>query len=162
MTGRQLALTAACLLLTGCGGGSTTAAQTTPAPATPSPVERPLAFPMLATGATPGVSGTVTVVKKPGNAGFTITIELKGMPPNSVHVSHIHKGTCAKNGPILIPLPNSVAADASGHATSINEIASAYLPSSPDDWYANVHTGPDLSSGANAAPFACGDLKPAA
>jgi hypothetical protein len=101
------------------------------------------------------ITGTVTILRKADQSGFTITIDLKGMIPNSVHISHIHKGTCASNGAIAIPLPNSVAADATGHALSINEIASPYLGTG---FYANVHTGPDLSSAANAAPCACGDL----
>jgi hypothetical protein len=31
-------------------------------------------------------------------------------------------------------------------------------PDQGNGFYANVHTGPDLSSAANAAPCACGDL----
>jgi hypothetical protein len=77
------------------------------------------------------------------------------MMPNTLHVSHIHKGSCANNGSIAIPLPNSLQADASGHATATNDINSPYQGAG---FYANVHTGPDLSSAANAAPAACGDL----
>jgi len=80
---------------------------------------------------------------------------VEGLEPNSLHVYHIHKGSCANNGPIVTPLPNPLRADAAGHATAINDIASPYQGTG---FYANVHAGPDLSSAANAAPCACADL----
>jgi hypothetical protein len=142
------------LLAAACGGGG----QQDASSSTPPPATQPLAlvFPMTGVGAAnQGVSGTVTIQKTSAGTGFRITIDVKGLIPNSIHVYHIHKGTCANNGPIVTPLPNPLKADAAGHATAINDIASPYQGTG---FYANVHTGPDLSSAANAAPCACGDL----
>ena len=152
---KKTLLLASLLLLGACaGGGQSSGAPPTAAPKATAPA--PLVFPMHGVGAAnQSVSGTVTILRKADNSGFTITVDLKGMIPNSVHVSHIHKGSCANNGAIVTPLPNSVSADATGHATATNEIASPYQGTG---FYANVHTGPDLSSAANAAPCACGDL----
>jgi hypothetical protein len=146
-------LAVALLLVSACGGSSPSAASTpTAAPSAPAP----LVFPMKGVGATnQGVTGTVTIQPRADGGGFTVVVDLKGMIPNSVHVYHIHKGTCANNGPIAIPLPNPLQADASGHAMATNIISSPYQG---NGFYANVHTGPDLSSAANAAPCACGDL----
>jgi hypothetical protein len=142
------------LLVSACGGGAQSpgSGSTTPTPVAPAP----LVFQMHGVGAAnQGITGTVIILRKAGGSGFTITYDLKGMVPNSVHVSHIHKGSCASSGAIAIPLPNSVSADSSGHATTSNEIAGAYPGAG---YYANVHTGPDLTSAANAAACACGDL----
>jgi Cu/Zn superoxide dismutase len=142
------------LLLLTCGGGAQQGASATPSPsATLAPA---MIFPMAGVGPTNRlVAGTVTIQKTAAGAGFRITIDLEGLIPNSVHVYHIHKGSCANNGPIVTPLPNPLKADAAGHATATNDIASPYQGTG---FYANVHTGPDLSSAANAAPCACGDL----
>ena len=155
---KRLLLPAVALLFAGCGGGSNTA---NPPAVSPAVSQAPaLVFPMAGVGAAnAGITGTVTIQKHSDGQGFTITIDLKGMVPNTVHISHIHKGSCADNGAIAIPLPNSLMADASGHATATNEVASPYPGTG---FYANVHTGPDLSSAANAAPCACGDLADAA
>jgi hypothetical protein len=151
---KRLILPAVALLLAGCGGAPATATSPAASPAARQPP--PLAFPMNGVGAAnAGITGTVTIQKHADGQGFTITVDLKGMVPNTIHVSHIHKGSCADNGAIAIPLPNSLTADASGHATATNEISSPYPGTG---FYANVHTGPDLSSAANAAPCACGDL----
>jgi hypothetical protein len=101
------------------------------------------------------ITGTVTIQRKADSSGYTVVVDLKGMVPSSVHVSHIHKGTCTTNGAIATPLPNPVSADATGHGTSTNSITGPYQGTG---FYANVHTGADLSSAANAAACACGDL----
>jgi Cu/Zn superoxide dismutase len=147
-------LLAGAVLLAACGGGGQPAAS--PPTSEPATLPPALVFPMTGVGApNQGVSGTVIIQKTADGSGFRITIDLKGLIPGSLHVYHIHKGTCANNGPIVTPLPNPLKADAAGHATAINDIASPYLGTG---FYANVHTGPDLSSAANAAPCACGDL----
>jgi hypothetical protein len=150
---KALLLAGSVLLVAACGGGTQPATGQPTSPPTPPPA---MVFPMLGLGtANQGVSGTVSIQKTADGSGFRITIDLKGMVPDSLHVYHIHKGTCANNGPIVTPLPNPLKADASGHATATNDIASTYQGTG---FYANVHTGPDLSSAANATPCACGDL----
>jgi Cu/Zn superoxide dismutase len=142
------------LLVVACGGSAQPGA-TAPTSA-PAPLPPALVFPMAGAGAVnQGVTGTVTIQKTADGSGFRITIDVKGLVPDSLHVYHIHKGSCANNGPIVTPLPNPLRADAAGHATAVNDVGSPYQGTG---FYANVHTGPDLSSAANAAPCACGDL----
>jgi Cu/Zn superoxide dismutase len=142
------------LLVVACGGGTQPGASSPTS--TPSTLPPALVFPMAGVGAAnQGVTGTATIQKTADGSGYRITIDVKGLVPNSAHVYHIHKGSCANNGPIVTPLRNPLKADAAGHATAINDVASPYQGTG---YYANVHTGPDLSSAANAAPCACGDL----
>ncbi len=56
---------------------------------------------------------------------------------------------------IVTPLPDPLKADAAGHATAIDDVASPYQGTG---FYGNAHTGPDPSSAANAVPCARGDL----
>jgi len=102
------------------------------------------------------LTGTAEVVRGSGN--FQLTVRLRGLPPSSKHIAHIHVGSCAANGAIDVPLQPLVA-DGAGSATSITTVNMDYVIP-PAGWYANVHQGPDLQ-GDNAKPMACGDLKAA-
>ena len=103
-----------------------------------------------------GITGTAEVVR--GSGSFQLTVRLRGLPPSSNHIAHIHLGSCAANGAIDVPLQPLVA-DGSGNASSATAVNKDYaIP--PAGWYANVHQGPDLQ-GDNARPLACGDLKAA-
>ncbi len=133
------------VLIAACGGGS--AAATPPAPIT---------FVMTAQNGS-GVSGTGSIVKATGS--FTVTIQLTGMKPASIHVSHVHDGRCAQPGGIAYNL-QSVAADSSGAATTTSTVPAVYLvPAS--GWYVNVHFGPDFTEPAYAPSISCGDLQAA-
>jgi len=104
-----------------------------------------------------GVSGTGEIVK--GTGSFTVTIKLAGMPANSSHISHVHTGSCAKNGGVAYAL-QQVVADSSGAATVTSNVAADYsIPAG--GWYVNVHHGPDFSAPANGPSISCGDLAPA-
>jgi Cu/Zn superoxide dismutase len=134
------------LVIAACGGGGTAA------PASPNPTT----FAMTAQGGS-GVSGTGTIVK--GNGSFTLTTKLTGMPPNSMHVSHVHAGGCAHPGGIVYNL-QSVAASSSGAATTTSTVPAGYLvPAS--GWYVNVHFGPDFTEAEYAPSISCGDLQAA-
>ena len=131
------------LVLAACGGGGTA----TSAPPT-------IKFTMAAQNGS-GVSGTGEVVKG-GTGSFTVTIKLTGMPANSSHISHIHTGSCAKNGGVAYAL-QQVVADSSGAATVTSTVAADYsIPAG--GWYVNVHHGPDFSAPANGPSISCGDL----
>jgi hypothetical protein len=133
------------LVLAACGGG-------TAAPASPSPTT----FAMTAQGGS-GVSGTGAIVKR--NGSFTLTIKLTGMPPNSMHVSHVHAGGCGHPGGIVYNL-TSVAASSSGAATTTSTVLASYLvPAS--GWYVNVHFGPDFTEAEYAPSISCGDMQAA-
>ncbi len=138
--------------LLACGGSSSSGSSTSSAP-TAVPTPTPITAAMNALGSS-GVTGTVSVVK--GTGSFDVTMKLTGLAPNSVHVNHIHKGSCAAPGPIAYAL-QTIQADASGNATVMSTVATDYvIPAG--GWYANVHTGPDLTSPANAKSISCGDL----
>jgi hypothetical protein len=133
------------VVIAACGGGG---AGTTPSPTSNT-------FAMTAQNGS-GVSGTGTIVK--GTASFTLTIELTGMKPGSIHISHIHAGRCAQPGGIAYNL-QSVIAGSTGSATTISAVPAGYLvPTS--GWYVNVHFGPDFTEAAYAPSISCGDLQP--
>ena len=136
-------------ILAACSSGAPSA----PA-ASPTSTAKPMIFPVRATAAgSAALKGSVTILKTADNA-FTLVVDVTGLAPNSVHVSHIHSGTCCSNGPIAIPLAD-VVADPGGHANVTNNLATPYKG---DGWYVNIHSGPDLTTPANAAPIACADL----
>ncbi|HEY2599164.1 MAG TPA: CHRD domain-containing protein [Candidatus Dormibacteraeota bacterium] len=101
-----------------------------------------------------GVTGTGQVSK--GTGRFTVSIQVKGLLPNSSHISHVHIGSCAKPGNVAYALLE-VVADASGNATATSTVPEYYsMPST--GWYVNVHKGPDLTEADYAPSVACGDL----
>ena len=131
-----------------CGGGSGAATTTSPKPT--------VTFAMGAMSAS-GVTGVGQVYKGSGN--FTVSIQLKGLKPNSSHVSHVHIGSCAKQGDVAYALIQ-VIADSSGNATATTTVTEYYsMPAT--GWYVNVHAGPDFSEPAYAPSVSCGDLPPA-
>src|SRR5437870_5927653 len=139
------------LAIVACGGG-TTSSTTSPAP-TPTPT---IKFTMTAQNNS-GVSGTGEVVK--GSGSFTVTIKLTGMAANSSHISHVHTGSCTKNGGIAYAL-SQVIADSSGAATVTSTVPADYsIPAT--GWYVNVHHAPDFSAPADGPSISCGDLPPA-
>ena len=133
-------------VLAACGGDNTAAT-----PASPAPPK--ISFVMTAQNAS-GVTGTGNVVTSTGS--FIVTIKLTGLPANSSHISHVHKGSCAKPGGIVYAL-SQVIADSSGATTVLSTVPADYsVPA--DGWYVNVHRGPDLSAPANGPSITCGDL----
>jgi hypothetical protein len=129
-----------------CGGSGGTAA-TSPTPT--------VIFTMAAMNGS-GVTGTGQVYK--GAGSFTVSIQVHGLVPNSSHISHVHIGSCAKQGNVAYALLQ-VVGDSAGDATATSTVAEYYsLP--PTGWYVNVHEGPDFSEAAYAPSISCGDLPP--
>jgi hypothetical protein len=101
-----------------------------------------------------GVTGTGQVFK--GTGSFTVSIQIHGLAPNSSHISHVHIGSCAKQGNVAYALLQ-VVADASGNATATTKVPEYYsMPST--GWYVNVHKGPDFTEAEYAPSVSCGDL----
>ena len=145
MNWRPLALAAA-LLVAACGGDVGTATNATPSP-------QGIAFTLKAVNNS-GVSGDGTITK--GSGSFTVTVRLTGLTANSSHMSHIHQGSCAAPGDVVITLQN-IKANGTGAGRATTAISHPYsVPST--GWYVNVHAGPDLTTAANAEGIACGDL----
>ena len=142
---RPLVLVAT-LLVAACGGEGGTATNATPSP-------QGIAFTLKAVNNS-GVSGDGTITK--GFGSFTVTVKLTGFAANSSHMSHIHQGSCAATGDVVIALQN-IKADGTGAGRATTTIPHPYsVPST--GWYVNVHAGPDLTTAANAEGIACGDL----
>ncbi len=143
---RKLVLAVSSLfLVASCGGGGTATNPPSPTPA--------ISFTMVAQNAS-GVGGTGQVVK--GTGSFTVTIKLTGMAASSSHISHIHTGSCAKNGGIAYAL-TQVIANSSGAATVTSNVPAAFVVPA-GGWYVNVHHGPDFTAPANGPSISCGDL----
>jgi hypothetical protein len=126
---------------------STAAAATAPAPApsptTPAPPPGPVTA-KLDTKNSSGVTGDATAT----HAQDSVTIELKlnGLKKGVKYTAHIHSGTCAAGGPVVVPL---TAPDPSG--MSRTTVAVASLASAGQQMFIQAH-------GAKDAPVACGDL----
>lgn len=126
-----------------CGGAAATAPSPTPS----------ATFTMGAMNAS-GVTGSGEVIKGPGS--FTVSIVIHGLKANSSHISHVHIGSCAKQGGVAYALLQ-VIADASGNATATTKVPEYYsMPAT--GWYVNVHVGPDLTEAEYAPSVSCGDL----
>jgi hypothetical protein len=106
----------------------------------------------------PNESASGQAVITTANGKLTLKITLSGLQPDSVHAAHIHAGSCAAQGAVVVML-NPVVADAHGIGTSITTLKK--LPTSSGGLYVNVHTGASMSQLAQPTlfnPIACGNL----
>jgi hypothetical protein len=153
---RWVALAALALIAPACGdsGGTATASPSpTPTTQTPSPSAGPsLRFTLRPEpGATS--SGTITLTARAD--AMTVQLDIKGLPSNSSHISHIHVGTCSQRGSIAFAL-NQVIADGQGMSITRTTLKASYPPRS-GHWYVVVHSGADMQ-GTNAKYLLCGNL----
>jgi len=154
---RSVVLAAILMTAAACGSTGTgtspspspSSAVTTPA-STPSPSA--LVFKLNGVGTT-STKGIITVT----TSGSSLTVELKitGLQAASIHVSHIHIGSCAARGAIKYAL-NPVIADDQGTADVKSTVKATYPPTS-GSWYVVVHVGPDMT-GTNSKYLLCGNL----
>ncbi|MEP6751206.1 MAG: CHRD domain-containing protein [Candidatus Dormiibacterota bacterium] len=86
---------------------------------------------------------------------LTVELKISGLQASSVHVSHIHMGSCAARGGIKYAL-NPVVADSQGGADTKTTVKASYPPKT-GSWYVVVHVGPDMS-GTNSRYLLCGNL----
>ena len=156
---RWVALAAIVMTASACGSadtGSTPSPSPSPvvttpaATATPSPA--PLVFKLNAVP--PGTaSGTITVTTTP--TSLTVELRVTGLQAASIHVSHIHIGSCTARGGILRAL-NPVIADSQGGADTRTTVNLRYPPAT-GHLYVVVHVGPDMV-GTNSKYLLCGNL----
>ncbi|MCX2931498.1 CHRD domain-containing protein [Mycobacterium sp. CVI_P3] len=155
---------AVALVIAGCSSNSTqsapsttTEATTTTAPAEAAgPVNVPLAE---------EPSGTATLTWNPDSKMVTAKLQLQGFTPGSSHAMHIHQGSCAAPGKVVVPFPD-VTADQGG---AVNATVTSSQPA-PDGLAAgtllNIHLGPsDQLGGPDSlafTPVSCADITPAA
>jgi hypothetical protein len=120
-------------------------------PSTPSPAG--LVFKLSGVGGATA-TGTATVTTQAGS--LTVELNIAGLQSSSVHVSHIHIGSCAARGAIKFAL-NPVVADSQGDAVTKTTVMARYPPNS-GTWYVVIHAGPDMSTSTNAKYLMCGNL----
>lgn len=97
-----------------------------------------------------GVSGQASMT--PGTSDTQVQITLNGLQPNSTHAGHIHQGTCANLGSVVVPLPE-ITADANGTATATGSVAVQT---------STLHSGQHVVSyheSGGPAPIACGEIQ---
>jgi Cu/Zn superoxide dismutase len=106
----------------------------------------------LASKAPSTVTGTASVVTMTDGTA-KVTVKLSGMEANSKHAMHIHVGSCANQGPVVIGLPD-IAADASGNGSVEKMVETAKIPAAA---YINIHQGAsDVNVGGG---IACGNVR---
>jgi hypothetical protein len=93
---------------------------------------------------------------------LTVMVVVHGLVPGSVHMEHIHSGTCAHQGTVLYSLQNLIA-DTHGTATATTIIPRiTQIPT--QGWYVNIHRGAVLTdshgtiNSPNFDPIACGNV----
>jgi Cu/Zn superoxide dismutase len=106
----------------------------------------------LATTAASTVVGTASInTMTDGSA--KVVVKLSGMEANSKHAMHIHVGSCANQGGVVIGLPD-VTADASGNGSIEKMIETAKIPAAA---YVNIHQ--KSSDAGVGGGIACGNVR---
>jgi CHRD domain len=106
----------------------------------------------LATNAASTVTGSASVVTMTDGSA-KVVIMLSGMEAGSKHAMHIHVGSCANQGPVVIGLPD-VTADASGKGSVEKMVETAKLPAAA---YINIHQ--KSSDAGVGGGIACGNIR---
>ncbi len=140
------------LLLSACGGSTSTPASSGTATSTSAASSSTSATATLKHAP----NGTANITWDPASQGLTVKISLVGLAPSSTHPAHIHSGSCAKQGAVVYPLQN-VVADAHGVGSSTTVIKDVKTLQ-PTGWYLNIHNGPGLSPADQFLPIVCSDL----
>ena len=104
-------------------------------------------------GAASTATGTGTLA--PDGAKTKVTVSLAGLEPNSAHAGHIHSGSCAAQGPVVVGL-TSITADAGGKGTSSTDVDASKLTGSLYFAYHQRDAGDAQGIGG---VIACGDIK---
>jgi Cu/Zn superoxide dismutase len=154
---KWVALAAIVMTAVACGSagtGSTPSPSPSPVVTTPATTPSPAALVFKLNPVPPGTaSGTITVTTT--STSLTVELKITGLQASSVHVSHIHIGSCTARGGILRAL-NPVIADSQGGADTKSTVNLKYPPAS-GHFYVVVHVGPDMV-GTNSRYLICGNL----
>lgn len=147
----------------GCGSNSTqssTSQASTSTTATSSVVAgSPISVPL-----TGQPSGTVALSWDSQTKNVTAKLQMSGFTPGSSHAMHIHQGSCAAQGNVLVPFPD-VVADSTGAidttVTSVQPSPSGLAPGT----LLNIHLAPSDQLGSpdslGYTPISCADITPA-
>lgn len=142
-----------------CGSSSTPTPTSTPA-TTSGMAASPVIVPL---GNQP--SGTVTLNWDPQTKNVTAALKMVGFTPGSSHAMHIHQGSCATQGDVLVPFPD-VTADGGG---AIDTTVTSSQPSAAGlatGTFLNIHLAAAAQMGGPGSlgytPISCADITPAA
>ncbi|MDT5112235.1 MAG: hypothetical protein QOE20_4125, partial [Mycobacterium sp.] len=159
-------MTAAALVVASvvaCGSSSTKSSSTQPSTA-PAPTTGVTASPVtVPLGNQP--SGTVALSWDPQTKNFSAKLQMAGFTPGSSHAMHIHQGSCAEQGAVLVPFPDVIANGTGAIDTTVtsSQPAAAGLAVGT---FLNIHLAPAAQLGAPGSvgytPIACADITPSA
>lgn len=155
---RVIAAAAVAASVAACGSSSTQSSTTTSAATgvAGSPV-------LIQLGNQP--SGTVTLSWDPQTKNVTAKLQMVGFTPGSSHAMHIHQGSCAAQGDVVVPFPDVTANDAGAIDTTVtsSQPSAAGLAAGT---FLNIHLAPAPQMGGPGSlgytPISCGDITPAA
>lgn len=118
-----------------------------PAPAVTETAEMPTTVTLAAVGES-GVSGEAILTPSAGQTEVTVT--LTGLEPSSTHPGHIHLGSCAAPGAVVVPL-SEITADSTGSGTMTATAAIATDSATAGNHIVQYH-------GEGGTPIACGEI----
>jgi hypothetical protein len=110
-------------------------------------------------------SGTVMLSWDPQTKNVTAKLQMVGFTPGSSHAMHIHQGSCAAQGDVLVPFPDVTANDGGAIDTTVtsSQPSAAGLAAGT---FLNIHLAPAAQMGAPGSlgytPISCADITPAA
>ena len=110
-------------------------------------------------------SGTVMLSWDPQTKNVTAKLQMVGFTPGSSHAMHIHQGSCATQGDVLVPFPDVTANDGGAIDTTVtsSQPSAAGLAAGT---FLNIHLAPASQLGGPGSlgytPISCADITPAA
>jgi len=93
-----------------------------------------------------GITGDVTATHTASDV--TVQISLNGLKDGQAYPAHIHQGTCASDGPVVVELDSITASGTTGQSTTTVEAAKL---SANQSYFVQAHD-------PTGAPVACSDL----
>ncbi|MDP9271942.1 MAG: superoxide dismutase family protein [Chloroflexota bacterium] len=119
------------LALVACGGSSATVSSSAPVPPhSPTPTSGATQSPRTLTldlNPLQGAAAHGSVLIEVKGDGYTMTVTVEGLTPNSIHTLYINSGSCAAiKSDVDTTVAQDVRADASGKATSMTTYHDAY------------------------------------
>ena len=110
-------------------------------------------------------SGTVNLTWNPQTQGVSVELHMVGFTPGSAHAMHIHSGSCADQGAVLVPFPDVVADQGGSVNTTVTSSQPAPNGLAPGTLL-NIHLAPSGELGSPGSlgytPISCGDITSAA
>jgi hypothetical protein len=155
------------LSVAGCGSNSaqsssststqtSTATTTTTAGAAGTPINVPLSE---------EPSGTVALSWDPDSKMVTAKLQMQGFTPGSSHAMHIHQGSCAAPGNVVIPFPDVTANQGGAIDTTVTSTQPA-ADGLAAGTLLNIHLAPSDQLGSPGSlgftSISCSDITPAA